>query len=79
MILNGRRPCPPHVAIKVFQRTGCKIGPLKSATEPEIAAFIRLHGLDLGVGDAATDTVPASPQSPGKSGGLTAAQQSEAA
>lgn len=75
MILKGRRPCPPLVAAKVYQRFGHRMGPLLAATDDEIAAFIKLNGLGHELGDtAAADDV-----SPGKSEDLTAAQQSEAA
>ena len=75
MILKGRRPCPPLVAAKVYQRFGHRIGPLLTATEDEIAAFIKLNGLAHELSDTATDEEA----SPSKSTNLTAAQQSEAA
>lgn len=46
MILKGKRPCPPSVAIKVYRRFGARIGPLQAASDAEIDIFEKLYGVD---------------------------------
>jgi len=47
MILNGHRPCPPEMALRVFQQTGSRIGLLSGATDDEVEVLAKFHAPKL--------------------------------
>ncbi len=66
MILNGKRPCPPEMAIKVYRQTGQRIGPLEQATIEEISVLEKFHGGGIDPLHAQTSTAAQHTPSPGK-------------
>ena len=43
-LLNGTRVPPAPMALRIWQATGCKLGPLETLTDDECAQFARLSG-----------------------------------
>ena len=43
LVLAGKRKMPRRVAIRVFQETGRKLGPIAEATDDEIAVLARFE------------------------------------
>lgn len=45
MILSGDRPLPLPLAISIWRKLGVKMGPIAEASDNDIEAAARLHGL----------------------------------
>jgi hypothetical protein len=49
-LLGGKRPWTQALAISAYRKTGCRVGPIETATDDEIAVLERFSS--QGAGDA---------------------------
>lgn len=45
LVLRGEKPMPKRVAIRVWRKTGLKLGPIAQATDEEIAVLEKFEEL----------------------------------